>query len=163
MDEQKVGYSVRPAITSDMEAIRPMARAFFMASRYSQIMTWAEGRAVATILTRLEAGTVWVATLGDRVIGFLVAADYQAPWAFEWITAELALWVEPEHRQSGAGGMLVRQLCAHAIEVKSVECQGGQSAGVSPVAAEALYLSNAFRHVGSMFAYAIGNVLRGHG
>lgn len=111
MEHATASAVIRLAHHADVPAIVEMGQRFLAFSRYGQLFNPEPAHVEAAISGLLDSdwGHVVVATVDGKIVGFLLATLSTIWFAPEALTAtELAWWVDPEARSSGAGIRLVR-------------------------------------------------------
>jgi GNAT superfamily N-acetyltransferase len=92
---------IRHATEQDIDALTAMAREFLAYSAYGTMIAPSDDDIRAGLRAVLTAGVVFVAEVGERIVGAVVGVV--APmWFAPSVTAavELAWWVDPAHRMT---------------------------------------------------------------
>lgn len=97
--------------------------------------------AVAAEPEGLFDGEVWVACAGERVVGFIAAADDEVSW----------LYVDPDCYRQGIGRALLRHALEHCGSVVAVEVLSGNASAFE------LYVSEGFEVVETRTGQLTGN------
>jgi GNAT superfamily N-acetyltransferase len=92
---------IRHANEQDIDALIAMAREFIAYSAYGTMIAPSDDDIRAGLQAVLASGVVFVAEVGDRIVG-AVAGVLAPMWFAPTITAavELAWWVDPAHRMT---------------------------------------------------------------
>ena len=108
-DAVKAQVFIREAVQADVLDILCMALKFIATTGYSQTMAVNEGQITTLIKNLLNAddATVWLAEGASGVEGMLGIAIYDHPITGERIASEVCWWVDPAHRRSRIGSLLV--------------------------------------------------------
>ncbi len=101
--------TIRPATVEDVPRVLEMAKRFLVLTDYGKIIATMPDRLDSLIRTVLEVGVILVVDVGEATVAMLGLVPLNDPFSGELIVAELAWWVEPEHRQGSIGPRL---LCA---------------------------------------------------
>ena len=130
---------VRAATVDDVPRIVEMASRFYAQTHYAQIVPLADESAAGLALLLIEQGVVLVAEHEGEAVGMV--ALFLEPFLFNvsrMVATELAWWVDPEARTTGAGQALLeaiepacRERGVHLVRMMTLEG--------SPAHAAALY------------------------
>jgi GNAT superfamily N-acetyltransferase len=100
---------IRMATSGDASRVVDMAARFLSESEYRDTVAW-NRPALETTFSRLvesDAAAVLVAEQDGGLVGMIALTLYDHPFSGERTASELAWWVEPEARKSGAGMRLL--------------------------------------------------------
>lgn len=131
----------RKANVNDMSALLDIGRTMAAESpRYARLR-FDEMKLTATLgpLIVQPHGFVWVALDVSKIIGVMVGLVCEHWMSNDRVAQDLALYVAPEHRGSGAADLLVNGFRQWAAGQGAVITQGGVSTGVGTEATARLY------------------------
>lgn len=109
---------IRDATENDLNAIVAMGAKFYATTRDSEIIPYDEASCAYMAQLMLETGVLMVAERNGAVVGMvgLLLSPYPFNFNFKW-TSEVMWWVEPEHRDTGAGIALLRECDVANVKV----------------------------------------------
>ena len=101
---------IRAGTYDDIKRCIEMSHKFYLQTEYCKHIPMCEDSCEAHLITSIDQGLLSVYEAGGEVHGFVMALAYPCMMnsAFK-VGAELAWWVEPEHR-GGAGIKLLKHL-----------------------------------------------------
>lgn len=104
---------VRLATIDDLDDLITMMKHYAESSPIVELRTNQNEphvRALLTLIIQNDGGRVWIAHKDNKAIGMLIALFNPNIWNPNlYCMAELAWWVEPEHRHTSAGYRLVTE------------------------------------------------------
>jgi ribosomal protein S18 acetylase RimI-like enzyme len=113
LDMKNVGHgeraNVRPAVAADVECIRSLSKiAFEQYGPYEKILAgWFQSGIAVTLLAVIE----------DRPVGFAMLRALKTKSDLHRVSELLAIAVEPEKRNLGIGGLLMKEIEKTAYEM----------------------------------------------
>ena len=116
---------IRKADHKDIERVLEMGSRFIRESKYGE-MVGMESSAMAQTFDGLLAsddGVVLVQDLGGSIVGMIAMVIYAHPFSGSRTAQEIAWWVDPESRSSGAGVRLLHAAEEWAREHNAVAIQ----------------------------------------
>jgi L-amino acid N-acyltransferase YncA len=140
---------VRKATAEDLPAILAMSRKFYATTSYAALTPMSDDTVIALALMMMDTGVLLVAEVDGVVVGMV--ALMVLPFLFNHAikTAhEVAWWVDPVERASGAGIALMRAL---ERECRAAGCKAIQMICLpnSPDGAAAVYRRLGYAHTES--------------
>lgn len=127
--------TIRRATSADAPALVRMACRFIAESSYRGLVTPDPSHQEKVIGHLLEHGAIFVATLGDEVVGMIALALVPSFVSGDLTVVEIAWWLEPEYRQGGAGLRLLAAAEGWAADVGAAWMQMIAPAGNEGLAA----------------------------
>jgi GNAT superfamily N-acetyltransferase len=101
---------IREATQDDRESVLEMGMRFAADTQYAEFIH-TNRRVMSETFEGVMAskdGTVLVQELDGALVGMILMVIYAHPFSGERVASELAWWVDPEARRSGAGVRLLR-------------------------------------------------------
>ena len=150
---------VRPVIANDLSAMVDITN---WAIEHTPAHFGVEAISLDDLSARWEQTRAWfpwyAATVGDLLVGFAYGSPYKERAAYRW-TADVSVYVHPNHHRRGAGKALYAKL------IETLRAQGFRSlyAGITlpNPASRRLHESFGFEHIGT-FKHAGWKLARWH-
>lgn len=105
---------VRPATEDDIPPVVAMCGRFLRESEFGKWVSFEPEALVGLMGLALKIGCVFVAEENDLPVGFIAGVALPHPFSGVTFAEELAWWVDPEHRRSGLGPLLLAEFEAWA-------------------------------------------------
>lgn len=123
-------YNIRKARMADLNQLVFMSRKFWEGSPYTEF-SFGSDKIAAFFRTNMDDDTcfIWVATHNNKPIGMLVAKAVQLIFSHDYSAAEVAWFIEEEHRQKAA--VSLRLLAAYNNWIKEKGFKAGTLAMLS--------------------------------
>lgn len=144
---------IRNATEADEERVLAMAKDFYAVSGYEQTIPYDRETCAELFHASLNMGLCAVAEKDGEVIGFVLGMA--APSMMNkhyYIGAELAWWVEPEHRKGMAGIKLLRHIEKSASQMNLSMWSMMALEELNPDGVERLYLNSGYQKTESTYS-----------
>lgn len=108
---------IRQATAEDIAQLSEFGSKFFQYSGYGKLLPYSAEGMVHALYTILDTGVIFVAEVDGRLVGTIMGI-ISAMWCQPSVpvAAELAWWVDEEHRNGPVGIRLLKQFEDHAKE-----------------------------------------------
>jgi ribosomal protein S18 acetylase RimI-like enzyme len=146
-----MNVTIRPAHETDLPEAVAMAARFYATTAYTGIADFNPDSAEKLGRLLLDQGVLLVAERDDKLVGVIGLVIAPFPFNETRKTAhEVLWWVEPEHRDSGAGVELLREM-VQACQYRGATAIQMLCLATSPPQAAALYERMGFIHSESSY------------
>lgn len=95
-------YKVRPATENDLVSVLVMAKQFLKESGYGAYLSWDQNKSVESFYNLVNSPNtcVFVLECNNELVGMISAIYCEPVFSKDRVAAELAWWVDPEHRKN---------------------------------------------------------------
>jgi L-amino acid N-acyltransferase YncA len=137
------GGMIRDYQDNDLAGVLAMARKFYTLSGYESVIPFDDSSAERMILASAAQGMCFVAESDGNLIGFVLGMAFPSMVNSQYlIGAEMAWWVDPEHRGVGVGLLSAIENAARQNGVKIWSMVALESS--NPDFAESIYLRRGY-------------------